>query len=204
MCSGPYKGNKVKTDLLLEASREPGLAGSLLCELLEMVTNPVHQIPTLAKDLTAVGIEYAVIGGMALKPHNYDRYTGDIDILISKETYPNIKNLYGRGYTLRPGATKNLYMHVGGRHIEIDVLVEGQKEGNVLMPDPTQIRQMIGGVWYASLPQLVGLKLLAGREEDIRDVGILIRNNRLTQEYSKNIPANVQQQFLKLFQNFDT
>lgn len=189
----------MKTDLLLEASREPGLAGSLLHELLEMITNPVHQIPTLAKDLTAVGAEYAIIGGMALKPHNYDRHTGDIDVLISKGTYPNVKKLYGRGYTLRPGATKNLYMHVGGRNIEIDVLVEGQKEGDVLMPDPTQIRQMIGSVWYASLPELITLKLLARRQEDVRDVIVLIQNNKLTQEYSQTLPGNVQEQFLKLF-----
>jgi len=62
----------------------------------------------LVSDLEAHRIEYSVIGAVALNQHGYQRFTTDIDLLMSPEGLERFRNeLVGRGY--RPafnGATK--------------------------------------------------------------------------------------------------
>ena len=38
----------------------------------------------LARDLTRVGIDYAIMGGNALRAHGYSRSTMDVDVLVAK------------------------------------------------------------------------------------------------------------------------
>ncbi len=149
-------------------------------------------------DLHLVGVDYAFIGGIALMPHNYIRMTQDIDILVSKATVGNLSKLHGRGYTLRPGATHSLYLHVVGQNVPLDVLVEGQKEGEASMPNPVLIRTRINGVWYADLPNLIKLKLLANRPRDLQDVIQLIDLNMLTSTFAFNLPEHLRDPFLGL------
>ncbi|MGI0075992.1 MAG: hypothetical protein ACREAU_01125 [Nitrosopumilaceae archaeon] len=173
----------------------------LLTQLLEMIKDPANHLESIHSDLESVGVKYAFIGGLALRPHSYSRMTTDIDILISKNTVEKLKELLGQGYTLRPGASKNMYLHVANSRIFVDILVEDQKENGVLLPDPTQIRQKINGVWYASLPALINLKLQAGRPQDVVDVLKLIEANELHQTYINNLSPNVHKKFLNLFIN---
>lgn len=172
---------------------------SLLRLLMEMQKDPANQLDRLHQDLTAVGVQYAYIGGLALRPHNFSRMTNDIDVLVSKETLSNLKQLHGLGYTVRPGSTNNMYLHAGGFAINVDILVEGQKEGGFVLPDPVKVRQKIHGVWYVTLLGLITLKLQASRPQDIADVHRLIDANELTIEYAKNLPAHVRNVFISLF-----
>src|SRR5881628_2938485 len=49
--------------------------------------------------LNEEGIPYAVIGGMALVAHGYDRFTDDVDLLTTREGLDRIhERLTGRGY----------------------------------------------------------------------------------------------------------
>jgi hypothetical protein len=51
-----------------------------------MKIDPVHAaLHELSQRLAAEGIEYALIGGMALGAHGYLRVTQDIDILMTQE-----------------------------------------------------------------------------------------------------------------------
>lgn len=61
--------------------------------------------------------------------------TEDIDILVSKESFPNLEKLLGLGYTLRPGSNKNMNMHLMTKNLPIDVLVEGQHKNGFTIPN---------------------------------------------------------------------
>lgn len=163
------------------------------------IQSPTIQVKHLARDLDENEIHYCVIGGLALGIHNYSRSTEDIDILIAKEDLLKIKEkLIGRGYTLRPGSKKNMYMHSGVGKIPIDILVEGDREGSITLPNPVKVRTKIGGIWYLELPRLIEFKLRANRPRDIQDVLQLIKGNELTEDYVEKLNNDVQDKFKEL------
>jgi hypothetical protein len=168
---------------------------------LEHSINIPNQLSNLHSDLEAIGIEYCIIGGLALSPHNYIRMTTDIDIIVSKKTLSNLTKLHGLGYTKRPGSDKNMYLHIMNSKIPIDVSVEGQVENNFILPNPKSFRKKINGIWYASLEGLIHLKLIASREQDISDIKILIKENELDINFYKSLPKETQELYLQLFKN---
>ena len=62
----------------------------------------------LVDELDQNGLDYALIGGMALVAHGYRRFTEDIDILLTPEALQIFRErLIGRGYLPAfSGATK--------------------------------------------------------------------------------------------------
>jgi len=60
------------------------------------------------KDLENYAIDYSVIGAVALNQHGYQRFTEDIDLLLTKEGLEKFRDeLIGKGYHLASkGATK--------------------------------------------------------------------------------------------------
>src|SRR5882757_321523 len=53
----------------------------------------------LVRDLGSQGIDYTVIGAVALNQHGYRRFTEDIDLLLTSEGLKKFReNLVGRGY----------------------------------------------------------------------------------------------------------
>ncbi len=62
----------------------------------------------LVADLNTYGIDYAVIGAVALNQHGYQRFTADIDLLMSAEGLEKFRrDLVGWRYCPAfPGATK--------------------------------------------------------------------------------------------------
>ncbi len=169
-----------------------------LLALVESLYAPSYQVSNVAKDLDELGIEYCIIGGIALGVHNYLRYTEDIDILVSKSSASKIQELIGHGYTLRPGSNKNLTYTIGPKRIPIDILVEGDIEGDVSLPNPVNVRVKLFGVWYLDLPSLIEFKLNAGRDKDISDVRELIKANSLDQSFSTGLNSSVRSKFLSL------
>lgn len=135
----------------------------------------IRYLASLHEDLEAVGVEYAVIGALALAPHNAPRETGDIDILISSKSVERLWGLHGQGYMLRPGATHSLWMFTGGPKVPVDVLVEGQEGG---LPNPVHHRIKLFGVWFATKEALIEMKYRAGRPQDLADIDALERANR--------------------------
>src|SRR5437867_373168 len=67
-----------------------------------------NALRSVASDLEAHGIDYSVIGAIALNQHGYRRFTEDIDLLLTKEGLEKFREeLIGLGY--RPafeGSTK--------------------------------------------------------------------------------------------------
>jgi hypothetical protein len=80
-------------------SRDPRWAlseGSRHFEEDSAVFKALHRI---AQRLNALGVPYAVVGGMALFRHGLRRFTEDVDILVTKEDLKTIHDeLEGLGY----------------------------------------------------------------------------------------------------------
>src|SRR3989304_2144181 len=65
-----------------------------------MGMNPVHEtLHKIGRRLDGLGIPYAVVGGMAMVAHGYERTTIDVDILLTPEGLETARrSLDGRGY----------------------------------------------------------------------------------------------------------
>ena len=94
----------------------------------------------IVKDLDDRGIDYAVIGAVALNQHGYRRFTEDIDLLLTKQGLERFqKELVGSGY--RPafeGACKRFRT---SENIPVEIITEGEYPGDglpkpVRFPDP--------------------------------------------------------------------
>ena len=74
--------------------------------------DPEYHLPIVTRDLEECGIDYAIIGGLALRLHNVLRETDKIELLISKATSPRIAEyIIGCGYGRRPGSDRDLSAH---------------------------------------------------------------------------------------------
>lgn len=152
----------------------------------------------LHRDLQKAGVDYAVVGGIALGAHNYLRNTDDIDILVSRASFPHLKALASRGYVYNPDTdAKTLYMLLEKGRVQIDILVEGEVWGMAL-PNPLHVRQRLAGVWFVDLPTLVNMKLAAGRIKDLQDVQQLQVENALDRAFARRLAADLQEEYLTL------
>jgi hypothetical protein len=154
------------------------------------------------------GIEFAIVGALAMRQHGYARFTEDIDIVTTASGLDRIhERLVGRGLLPRgPGLRKKL--RDPQRQVSIDVLVSGEHAGSpespVVYPDPGDDRFVpsADGVRYASLDALLAFKLASGiwgrRPRDLADVQELIKANRLTEADASRVPEAVRAPFLEL------
>src|ERR1041384_6975802 len=121
----------------------------------------------LAADLEAHGIDYSVIGAVALNQHGYRRFTEDIDLLLSPEGLERFQTeLVGRGYhPAFQGATKKF--RETEQNVPIEIIVSGEYPGDgkpksVQFHTPDQHYVIIDGVKTVDLPKLIELKLASG------------------------------------------
>ena len=175
-----------------------------------MAKGPVHQtMRALARRLSQEGIEYAVVGGMALVLHGYRRETVDVDVLLSKEGRESFfENLVGRGYTPSfPGAQKGFRDTETG--VEIDILTQGEFPGDgkpkpVSFPNPAGASIEIDGIRIVPLEKLIELKLASGmtaphRLRDLADVQELIKILRLPADLAERLDSYVRDKYLELW-----
>src|SRR5262249_13378533 len=134
----------------------------------------------IVSDLEQNGIDYAVIGAIALNQHGYKRFTEDIDILLTKEGLKKFQErLGGLGY--RPaveGAAKRF--KATADNVRVEIVTTGEYPGDglpkpVVFPDPSESVQYIDGVRTVTLEKLIELKLASGmtaadRLKDLADV----------------------------------
>ena len=163
----------------------------------------------LARDLDARGIAYAVIGAVALNQHGYQRFTSDIDILLSPAGLERFRaELVGRGY--RPafeGARKKF--RATAENVPIEIITAGEYPGDgkpkaIVFPDPSLVAVEIDGVKTVNLEKLVELKLASGatglgRRRDLGDVQELIRVLGLNAEFAERIDGSVRALYLELW-----
>ncbi|MBV9848582.1 MAG: hypothetical protein JO250_02725 [Armatimonadetes bacterium] len=161
----------------------------------------------LVADLNRHGIDYSVIGAVALNQHGYRRFTEDIGLLMSAEGLEKFRReLVGRGY--RPafqGATKKFRQTEQNVPIEI---ISGEYPGDgrpkpVRFPEPSEHSVIIDGVKTVDLAKLIELKLASGmsglaRLKDLADVQELIRVKGLDEGVAERLDPFVRDKYLEL------
>lgn len=169
-----------------------------------------NTLAQLAKDLKEQGIDYAVIGAVALLAHGYPRFTEDIDLVLTVEGLEKFHGeLVGMGYAPAfPGARKRLRSTRDG--VSIEVMTTGEYPGDgkpkpVTMPEPRTASIEIDGVRFVTLEKLIELKLASGMTapdslKDLADVQELIKVQSLPSDFASRLDPYVRDKFLELHQ----
>ncbi len=167
---------------------------------------------TLARvsaDLKERGIDYMVIGAVALMAHGYLRFTEDVDLVLTKEGLEAFhRELIGLGYAPAfPGARKRLRSTRDG--VPVEIIVAGEYPGDgkpkpVAFPVPADASIEIDGVRVVTLEKLIELKLASGmtapdRLKDLADVQELIKVRGLTADFAGDLNPYVREKFLELW-----
>jgi hypothetical protein len=162
----------------------------------------------LSKDLDDRGIDYIVIGAVALLAHGYPRFTEDIDLVMTAEGLERFhEELVGLGYAPAfQGAKKRLRSTIDG--VSIKVMTTGEYPGDgrpkpVSVPAPGDASTEVEGVKFVTLEKLIELKLASGisaadRLKDLADVQELIKIRKLDANFATKLNPYVRAKYLEL------
>jgi len=180
-----------------------------------MGEGPVYKtMRTLARRFPEAGIEYAILGAMALVMHGYRRETVDVDVLLSREGRDLfIETLVGRGYAPQfPGAKKRFRDTETG--VEVDIVTQGEYPGDgkpkpVSFPAPDEVALEMDGVRVLTLDKLIELKLASGmtaphRLRDLADVQELIKLRKLGCDLAERLDPTVRAKYLELWDSVNS
>jgi hypothetical protein len=175
-----------------------------------MKRDKVHTtLERLVHRLDREGIDYAIIGGMALNIHGYNRVTQDVDLLLSEVGLEQFKRkCVGLGYVPSfPDAQKS-YLDAESR-VPIEIVTTGQYPGDgkpkpVVFPEPASSSEEIEGLRVIKLEKLIELKLASGltashRLRDLADVQDLIVLLKLPRELSNSLDTSVGAKYVELW-----
>ena len=164
----------------------------------------------LAKKLDALGIAYAVVGGMALLEHGYARMTEDVDLLVTRADLKKIHaGLEGLGYRREFAGSKNL--RDTSTQVKIEFVLSGDFPGSgkpqpLAFPNPGEIEiSEHDGVKFIGLAPLIELKLASGmtggpgRAKDLVDVQQLITLLRLPCDLAERLNEYVRPRYRSLW-----
>lgn len=170
-----------------------------------MANDTLHR---LVADLNTQGIDYSVIGAVALNQHGYRRFTEDIDLLMTPEGLETFqRTLVGRGYRPAfPGATKKFRQTK--HNVPIEIITSGEYPGDgrpkpVQFHAPSERYVVIDGVKTVDLTTLIELKLASGmsglaRLKDLADVQELIRVKELDEAIAERLDPSVRDKYREL------
>ena len=167
-----------------------------------------NTLTQLTSDLKEHGIDYMVIGAVALIAHGYPRFTEDIDIVLTPEGLEVFhRELIGLGYVPAfAGAKKRLRATRDG--VTVEVMTTGEYPGDgkpkpVSIPEPSMASTEINGIQVVTLEKLIELKLASGmtaphRLKDLADVQELIKFRGLQPEFAERLDPYVREKFVEL------
>jgi len=165
-------------------------------------------VAQLATDLKDHGIDYMVIGAVALLAHGYPRFTEDIDLVLTPKGLDAFhRELIGLGYVPAfPGARKRLRSTRDG--VTVEIMTTGEYPGDgkpkpVSIPEPSMASIEIHGVQVVTFEKLIELKLASGmtaphRLKDLADVQELIKIRNLDQDFAERLDPYVRDKFREL------
>ena len=162
----------------------------------------------VTKDLEKRGIDYSVIGAIALNQYGYRRFTEDINLLLTQAGLEKFQNeLVGLGY--RPafeGATKKF--RTTAENVTVEIITSGEFPGDgkpkpVVFPNPNENQVEIDGIKTLSLEKLIELKLASGmtaphRLKDLADVQEIIKVKNLDADFAGKLNPFVSEKYLEL------
>ena len=159
----------------------------------------------LARRLSEAGIDYAVLGGMALAEHGFMRVTEDVDILLTSQGLARFTGeALALGYMPAFEGARKSFLDVETR-VRVEILTTGEYPGDgkpkpVAFPDPCQASAVIEGVNVITLEKLIELKLASGisaphRLRDLADVQDLIQHLKLSLDLAQSLDPSVRPAF---------
>ncbi len=172
-------------------------------------TSEAHRtLKRIAKKLGELGIDYVVVGGMAMFQHGYRRFTEDVDLLVTREGLKEVhRKLDGVGYVPPFQRSKNLRDTESG--VKIEFLVTGEYPGDgkpkpVSFPTPAEVAEEINGIRCINLAALVELKLASGmtsteRAKDLLDVIEMIKVLGLSPDFAERLKPFVREEYSQLW-----
>lgn len=144
----------------------------------------------LTNDLGERGIDYMVIGAVALLAHGYPRFTEDIDLVMTAEGFDRI------------------HEELGADGVKIKVMTTGEYPGDgkpkpVSVSVPAEASTEIDGIRFVTLEKLIELKLASGisaadRLKDLADVQELIKIRKLDAVFAEKLDPYVRTKYLEL------
>ena len=142
-----------------------------------------------AADLDAIGARWAVIGGLAVSFRADPRFTKDVDLAVAvaddREAENIVNRMQVRGYALttvveqdyvnRLATVRLARPVVGGSSSLVDLLFANSGIETEVVDDAERL-EVVPGVEMpiAAVPHLIALKILAGRNQDLIDLGNLL------------------------------
>lgn len=164
----------------------------------------------LDRRLEEEGIPYALIEGMALISHGYERLTKDVDILLTSEGLAAFREkCVGRGYVPAFAGARKTFRDTAN-NVRIEIIKTGEYPGDgkpkpVVFPDPAQASIERDGIRVIQLEKLIELKLASGlsaahRLRDLADVQDLIVALDLPIDLAERIDASVRDGYRRLWE----
>ena len=178
-------------------------------EHFHMGTGKVHTtIKKLVADLERAGIDYALVGAMALNAHGYRRETVDVDVLVRPEGLNEFaRKCVGLGYRPKFEGARKSFLNTR-TDVPVEFITTGEYPGDgkpkpVAFPDPAKVAIDVEGVKVVDLPTLINLKLASGmtqpaRRRDLADVQDLIRLLALPAKFGDKLDSYVRSTFRTL------
>ncbi len=158
----------------------------------------------LVRRLDKAGLEYCIVGGLALNAHGYRRVTTDMDLLMDRPSFERfVSELASFQYSRVPGRSRRFVEKRS--KVSLDILITGLFPGDgkpkpLAFPAPKDVTVRRQGQRVLSLKALVELKLAARRWQDFADVVRLIRVNKLDASFGKKLHAYVRQDYVECFE----
>ena len=162
----------------------------------------VHQtMKRVVNRLAKAGIPYAIVGGMAVNAHRYERTTANVDVLLSRQGFDQFCRLFvGKDFDRMPGRTRRFIDRKN--QVGLGILITGLypgagKPGPIAFPDPVESAEVIESYRVVNLVVLVQLKLAARRHRDFGDVVELIRFNNLDESFAEKLHPSVRRDYVE-------
>jgi hypothetical protein len=155
----------------------------------------------VVKRLERAGIPYAIMGGMAVNAHGHRRTTGDVDVLLTRESFEEFKRLFvPKNYRPTPNRWRRFVDKVNS--IQVDIIVTGLypgsgRPGPICFPDPTSAGEVINKINVIDLVTLIQLKLAARRHQDFADVVNLITAHNLDESFTEHLHPTVRRDYIE-------
>ena len=157
----------------------------------------------LERRLNEAGIDYVVVGGLALNAHNYPRQTVDVDVVLTAQGFAELRKRYeGSAYTPAKGAPRRFVDPKS--EVTIDVLIAGELAGkrgknpSVRFPEPSEA-ELHADLRTVSLARLIELKLVTWRYKDWGDAVELIRRNSLPEDFADRLDPVVRTPYAECY-----
>jgi hypothetical protein len=179
-----------------------------------MKKGPVWEsLMRLAKNLDREGIPFALVGGLALIAHGFERFTRDVDVLMTTDSLEEFRRkLVGRGYTAAFSGARKSYLDAESG-VRVEILTTGEYPGDglpkpVAFPDPLSSSEEKEGFRVVTLEKLIELKLASGmsaphrRLRDLSDVQDLIGTLNLPIEIADRLDSSVAGEYRRIWQEW--